>query len=70
MAKAASGVADTLAYAYKYQSSIWDTILKTLFLYFGEHGVQYKHPTDFMAGHSTYTAVLNPKFAMIAKSKI
>ena len=66
MSKAASGVAGP--YEYKYQSTSWDTMLKTLFSYFGEHGVQYKHPIDFMAGRGTYTAVLNHNFAMISKA--
>ena len=68
--KAASGEADVNAYAYKCQSSTWYPMLKTIFLYFGKHGAQYKHPTNFMAGRGTYTAVLNQKFAIIAKSRI
>ena len=68
MSKAASGVSGP--YAYEFQSTSWDTMMKTLFSYFGEHGVQYKHPTDFMAGRGTYTAVLNHKFAMISKARV
>ena len=68
MSKAAPGV--TGPYAYEFQSTTWDTMLKTLFSYFGEHGVQYKHPTDFMAGRGTYTAVLNHNFAMISKARV
>ena len=70
MSKATSGVAGTDAYAYQYQSTTWDTILKTLLSYFGEHDVQYKHPTDFMVGRGTYTTVLNHKFAMISKARV
>ena len=65
MPKAASGVTSTHAYEYEYQSTTWDTMLKTLFSYFGEHGNQYKHPTDFMVGRGT-----NHKFAMIAKAMV
>ena len=68
MSKPAPGV--TGPYAYEFQSITWDTMLKTLFSYFGEHGVQYKHPTNFMAGRGTYTAVLNHKFAMISKARV
>ena len=37
MSKVASRVA--VAYAYEYQFTTWDTMLKTTFSYFGEHGV-------------------------------
>ena len=66
MLKAASGVAGT----DEYQSTTWDTMLKTLFSYFGEHGVKYKHPTNFMVGWGTYAAVLNHKFAMKSKARV
>ena len=42
-------------------------MLKTLFSYFGEDGVQYKHPTDFMV---CWDMVLNNNFAMIAKARV
>ena len=45
-------------------------MLKTLFCYFGEHGVLYKHPTDFMNGRGTYTAVLDRKVAKISKARV
>ena len=68
--KAVSGLTDTSPFAYEYQSTTWDTMLKTLFSYFGEHGVLYKHPTDFMTGRGTYAAVLDQKFAKISRERV
>ena len=68
--KPAPGLSDTHTHAYEYQSTTWDTMLKTLFSFFAENGIMYKHPTDFMNGRGTYTAVLNTKFAAIAKERI
>ena len=67
MSKAAPGVAGTHTRMHEYQSTTLDTMLKTLFSYFGKHVVQYKQPIDVVVGQGTYTAVLNHKFAMIAK---
>ena len=68
MSKAASGVSGP--YAYEFQSTSWDTMMKTLFSYFGEHGIQYKHPADFMVVCDTYTAILNHKFTMISRARV
>ena len=45
-------------------------MLKTLFLYFGEFRVLYKHPSDFTKIRGTYTALLDHKFNEIAKERI
>ena len=70
MKKVATGLADTYTFAYEYQSTTWDTMLKTLFSYFAEHGIQYKHPNDFKSGKGTYVAILNNKFLEISKENI
>ena len=41
--KVASGLTDTHMYTYNYQSTTWETMLKVLFSFFGEHGIQYKY---------------------------
>ena len=45
-------------------------MLKTLFSYVGEQGVQYKRPTNFIVGRVTYTAVLKHNFTMIVKARV
>ena len=44
-------------------------MLKILFLYFGEYGVLYKHPSDFTNVRGAYTALLDHKFNKIAKER-
>ena len=44
-------------------------MLKNLFSYFGEKGILYKHPSDFINHRGTYTAVMDHKFAKIAKTR-
>ena len=46
------------------------TMLKTLFLYFGEFGVLYKHPSDFTNVRGAYKALLDHKFNEIAKERV
>ena len=70
MKKVATGLADTHTFAYEYQSTTLDTILKTLFSYFADHGIQCNHPNDFKLGKGTYVAVLNKKFLEISKERI
>ena len=45
-------------------------MLKTLFLYFGEYGVLYKHPTDFANDRGAYAALLDHKLNEIAKERV
>ena len=54
----------------EFQSTTWETMLKTLFSYFGEHGVLYKFPGDFMNVRGSFTALLDHKFKEIAKKRI
>ena len=42
-------------------------MLKTLFSYFAEYGVLYKHPGDFTSVRGAYTALLDHKFNEISK---
>ena len=44
-------------------------MLKTLFFYFAEHRIQYKHPNDFKLGKGTFVAVSNKKFLEIPKER-
>ena len=47
MSKIATGMKKEDRFSREFQSTTWDTMLKTLFSYFGEYGVLYKHPGDF-----------------------
>ena len=69
MNKVTQGLADIPEFQNEYQPTSWDTMLKNLFSYFAEKGIQYKHPNDFLNIRGTYTAVLDHKFAIIAKSR-
>ena len=69
MNKAAHGMTGTQAFAFEYQSTSWETMIKSLFSFFSEFGVLYKHPTDFQNGRGTYTAVLDRKFTKISRER-
>ena len=58
------------AFSREFQSTSRDTTLKTVFSYFWEFGVLYKHPSDFMNVRGAYTALLDHKFNEIAKERV
>ena len=70
MSKTAAGMKKEDRYSREFQSTTWDTMLKTLFSHFGEYGVLYKHPSDFTNVRGTYTALLDHKFNKIAKEHV
>ena len=70
MSKLATGMKSDDAFCREFQSTTWETMLKTLFSYFGEYGVLYKHPGDFINVRGAYTALLDHKFREIAKERI
>ena len=70
MIKIAAGMKKEDAFSQEFQSTSWETMLKTLFLYFGEFGVLYKHPSDFTNVRGAYTALLDYKFNKIAKERV
>ena len=45
-------------------------MLKVLFLNFGKNGIFYKHFTNFIISHGTYTTVLKGKFLKISEERI
>ena len=67
MTKTAAGMKNEDGFSREFQSTSWDTMLKTLFSYFGEFRALYKHPSDFTNVRGTYTALLDHKFNEIAK---
>ena len=68
--KTAAGMKSEDPFSQEFQSKTWDTMLKTLFLYFGEFRVLYKHPSDFTNVRVAYAALLDHKFNEIAKACI
>ena len=70
MTKLAAGMKNEDRFSREFQSTSWDTMLKTLFLYFGEFGVLYKHPSDFTNVRGAYTALLDHKFNEIVKERV
>ena len=69
MKKAASGPTDTHMYAYEYQSTTWETMLKVLFSFFCEHGYSINTLTTSRYDKGTYVTVLNKKFKEISEER-
>ena len=70
MTKTAAGMKNEDPLSQEFQSTTWDTMLKTLFLYFGEFGVQNKHPSNFTNVRGADTALLDHKFNEVTKECI
>ena len=63
MTHVARGLDPSHSFPYKFQSTTWDTNLKSLFLYFSKKGMNYNHPNDFMKSSGSHVVLLNKKLA-------
>ena len=69
MNKPAKGLKKSDPFAMEFQSTTWDTNLKTLFSKFHSFNIMYNYPGDFQRPGS-FVAIQNKRFAEIAKERL